>query len=182
MAETGRRIGAHHVDVAPSLDVPQVCTRTASKHDGKRCVVSGAILGLEFGRVHGRLASQSLVPRGTPQMSPNRGRRSTDSAVSPPCGAGKRSAMRFGPPDQERFRISAEAANGPQCDMADNAGNAEVRIVDQLGGEGFVFAKIGANESCQVIELAAHLPTFDDLLDSGQAPLEATAMRLLFQD
>ncbi len=66
--------------------------------------------------------------------------------------------------------------------MADNASNAEVRIVDQLGGEGFVFAKIGANESCQIIELAAHFPTFDDLLDPGQAPLEATAMRLLFQN
>src|ERR1700719_5029357 len=55
------------------------------------------------------------------------------------------------PSDQERFRIAAEAAHRTQCDMTDDAGDPEIRIVDQVGGERFVFAQIRANDTRQVI-------------------------------
>ena len=43
VTEADSRIGAHHVDVAPAFDVPQICALSAREHDGQRVVVSGDV-------------------------------------------------------------------------------------------------------------------------------------------
>ena len=50
-----RRIGAHHVDVAAALDVPQLRALAARQHDRQRIVIVGRVAVLECDGVHGRL-------------------------------------------------------------------------------------------------------------------------------
>ena len=53
MPVAGRRVGAHHVDVAPSRRVPQVSALPACEHDGQRRIVRCAVSGLQIDRFHG---------------------------------------------------------------------------------------------------------------------------------
>src|SRR5215470_2476981 len=53
VAVARRRIGAHHVDVAPPGGIPQMRALPARQHDGKRRVIIGAVAPLELDGVHG---------------------------------------------------------------------------------------------------------------------------------
>src|SRR5260370_42100849 len=53
VAVARRRIGAHHVGVAPAVRVPQMRALAARQHDGKRRIVVRAIAALQLDRVHG---------------------------------------------------------------------------------------------------------------------------------
>ena len=60
--------------------------------------------------------------------------------------------------------------------MADDAGDAEIFIVDQRAGKLLVGREIGANEARHVIDGAADLPALDDLVDGGEPLLEPAAI------
>ena len=53
MTVTCRRVGAHHVDVATALDVPQIRAFAPRQHDGKRRIVVSGEFILEFDGGHG---------------------------------------------------------------------------------------------------------------------------------
>ena len=55
-------------------------------------------------------------------------------------------------------------------------------IVDQRAGELLVAREVGANETHDIIDVAAHLPALDDLVDRGKPLLETAAIGVLFQD
>ena len=66
--------------------------------------------------------------------------------------------------------------------MADDAGHAEMVIVEQHAGELLVLREIGAHEARHIIDVAADLPALDDVLDRCQAFFEAATIGLLLQD
>ena len=55
MAVARRRIGAHHVDVAPPGGIPEVRALPAREHDGQRRVIGRAVAGLQLDRLHDTL-------------------------------------------------------------------------------------------------------------------------------
>src|SRR5437660_1172682 len=69
---------------------------------------------------------------------------------------------------EQRVRVAGKAADRAQRHMADDAGDAEIFIVDQRAGELLVGREIGANEARHVIDGAADLPALDDLVDRGE--------------
>src|SRR5258707_14557950 len=66
-----RRIGAHHVDVAPACAIPEMCALPARKHDRKRLVIASAVSVLELHAVHGT----------SPDTSPDSATRIYDAAA-----------------------------------------------------------------------------------------------------
>src|SRR5215468_12431964 len=58
MTVADRRIGAHHVDVALALGVPQMCTFAAHQHDRQRRVVLRAIAIFELDEIHDRYSTR----------------------------------------------------------------------------------------------------------------------------
>src|SRR5262249_55158170 len=79
---------------------------------------------------------------------------------------------------KQRLRIAAEAADSAQRDVADDAGDAEILIVDESVGELLVGPQIRANEAGQVIDSSADLPALHDLLECGKPFLEPAAIGL----
>src|SRR5215831_7442823 len=77
---------------------------------------------------------------------------------------------------EQRVRVAGKAADRPQRHVADDAGDAEILIVDQRAGEFLVGCEIGANEARHVIDGAADLPALDDVVDGGEALLEPAAI------
>ena len=61
VAVTGGRIGTHHVDIAPSGNIPQIGPFSAREHHGKRFVIVGAVAALEFHWVHGACSDESAL-------------------------------------------------------------------------------------------------------------------------
>ncbi len=53
VAVARRRIGAHHVDVAPAVGVPQMRAFAARQHDRQRRVVRGAYAIFQCDEIHG---------------------------------------------------------------------------------------------------------------------------------
>jgi hypothetical protein len=47
MSETDSRVGAHHVDIATTIFVPDMDTLAAHKSNGQRLVIRRAITGFE---------------------------------------------------------------------------------------------------------------------------------------
>src|SRR5215471_12468507 len=83
---------------------------------------------------------------------------------------------------EQRVGVAGKAADRAQRHMADDAGDAEIFIVDQRAGELLVGRKIGANEACHVIDGAADLPALDHLVDRGEPLLEPAAIGLPLED
>ena len=54
--------------------------------------------------------------------------------------------------NQERFRITGEAANGPQGDMTDDTRDPELRVFDQGRRQAFIVSDIGAHKSGEIVE------------------------------
>src|SRR5215467_3325677 len=83
---------------------------------------------------------------------------------------------------EQRVRVAGEAADRPQRHVADDAGDAEIFIVDQRAGELLVGREIRANEARHVIDGTADLPALDDVVDGGEALFEPAAVGLPLQD
>src|SRR5262249_13924567 len=66
---------------------------------------------------------------------------------------------------KQRLGIAAEAADSAQRDVADDAGDAEILIIDESVGELLVGPQIRANEARHVIDGATHFPALHDLLE-----------------
>src|SRR5580704_5216721 len=66
--------------------------------------------------------------------------------------------------------------------MADNSCDAKRIIFDQLLCQFFVEREVGTDESGNVIDRTADLPAFDDVVDPGEAPLEADLPGLPLQN
>src|SRR5262249_21714956 len=82
----------------------------------------------------------------------------------------------------ERVRVAGKTAHRGARHVADDAGDAEILIVDQRAGEFLVGCEIRANEARHVIDGTANLPALDDVVDRGEALLEAAAIGLPLQD
>jgi hypothetical protein len=83
---------------------------------------------------------------------------------------------------EQRIGIAGEAPNWAQRDMADNSCDPEGIVFDQLLGQFLVEREVGANESGDVIDRTADLPAFDNVVDSGEAPLKPDLPGLALQD
>jgi len=109
-------------------------------------------------------------------------------ALTPPDVAAAPSGLRFNELRwlalalKQRLRIAREAPDRAQRDVADNARDTELGIVDQAVGELLIARKVGADEASHIVDSAAHLPALDDLLDGGKPLLELALPRLLLQD
>ena len=68
VAVARRRIGAHHVDVAPAGDVPQIGAFAARQHDRQRRVVGGAHAIFQCDEIHGITHGDSWAPNPTTQV------------------------------------------------------------------------------------------------------------------
>src|SRR5262249_26812824 len=79
---------------------------------------------------------------------------------------------------EQRVGVAGKAADRAQRHMADDAGDAEIFIVDQRAGELLVGREIGADETRHVIDGAADLPALDHLVDRGEPFLEPAAVGL----
>src|SRR4026207_710667 len=75
---------------------------------------------------------------------------------------------------------SSYSASSAQAAAA--ARHPEGIVVGQRAGELLVLREIGADEARDVIDVAAHLPALNHLLDRGQPLLEAAAIGLFLQD
>src|SRR6266545_5342524 len=58
---------------------------------------------------------------------------------------------------EQRVGVAGEAADRAQRDVADDARDAEPRVVDQAGGQRLIGGEIGADEAGQVVDGAADL-------------------------
>src|SRR6516164_9003557 len=83
---------------------------------------------------------------------------------------------------EQRVRVAGEAADRPQRHVADDAGDAEILVVDQRAGELLIGREIRADEPRHVIDGAADLPALDDVVDRGEALLEPAAIGLPLED
>jgi hypothetical protein len=82
---------------------------------------------------------------------------------------------------QDRIRVAGEPTYWAQRDMADDACDAELRMIDQISGERFVSGKIAANKARKIVEITADLPAFHHLFYLGEMLLETILTPVLFQ-
>ena len=76
---------------------------------------------------------------------------------------------------QQPLWIAGKAPHRPQRHVAHDAGDTELRIVDELAGELLVLRKIGRDDARDVVDVAAHLPAFDHGIDGAEPLLEPAA-------
>src|SRR5215472_11250148 len=73
---------------------------------------------------------------------------------------------------EQRVGVAGKAADRPQRHVADDAGDAEIGIVDQRAGELLIGREIRAHEPRHVIDGAADRPALDHVVDGDEALLE----------
>src|SRR5690348_10463842 len=74
---------------------------------------------------------------------------------------------------QQLLRVACEGADRTQRNMAGDPPHTELGIVDQRAGQRLIALDVGADETRQIVEVAAHLPALDYLVDGAQALLQA---------